>query len=185
MTQAPTSSELPPPGFIGRLSVWVTERFMGGDIRKAREMERFLKFSVVGSIGFVVDFGTFNILLALVQPESGSALILLCSTIAFVVAVINNFLWNRYWTYPDSRSKSITAQLILFTAINAVGLVIRTLIIRVLEPMIHDTLLGTLSDVGEAAAVNLSSSLALAVAVVVVLFWNFFVNRYWTYNDIE
>jgi putative flippase GtrA len=31
----------------------------------------------------------------------------------------------------------------------------------------------------------LGNNLALAVGVLVVMFWNFFVNRFWTYGDIE
>ena len=31
----------------------------------------------------------------------------------------------------------------------------------------------------------LGKNLTLAVAVGVVMLWNFFVNRYWTYNDIN
>jgi putative flippase GtrA len=27
--------------------------------------------------------------------------------------------------------------------------------------------------------------MTLAVAVVIVMLWNFFVNRYWTYNDVQ
>jgi putative flippase GtrA len=30
-----------------------------------------------------------------------------------------------------------------------------------------------------------SDNLTLAVAVLIVMFWNFFVNRYWTYSDVE
>ena len=32
---------------------------------------------------------------------------------------------------------------------------------------------------------RLADNLSLAVAVLVVLFWNFFANRHWTYNDVE
>jgi putative flippase GtrA len=31
----------------------------------------------------------------------------------------------------------------------------------------------------------MGENLTLAIAVLIVLFWNFFVNRYWTYNDVE
>jgi putative flippase GtrA len=31
----------------------------------------------------------------------------------------------------------------------------------------------------------LGENLALATVVIIVLFWNFFINRYWTYNDVE
>jgi putative flippase GtrA len=30
----------------------------------------------------------------------------------------------------------------------------------------------------------LAKNITLAIAVIVVMFWNFFVNRYWTYNDV-
>ncbi len=31
----------------------------------------------------------------------------------------------------------------------------------------------------------LGDNLAVAFAVGIVMFWNFFINRYWTYNDVE
>jgi putative flippase GtrA len=31
----------------------------------------------------------------------------------------------------------------------------------------------------------LAHNLALAGAVIVVMFWNFFINRYWTYSDVS
>jgi hypothetical protein len=31
----------------------------------------------------------------------------------------------------------------------------------------------------------LSDNLTLAIAVIIVLFWTFFINRYWTYGDVE
>lgn len=43
------------------------------------------------------------------------------------------------------------------------------------------------NNIGALAAytTRLADNLSLAVAVLVVLFWNFFANRHWTYNDIE
>jgi putative flippase GtrA len=67
-----------------------------------KEFTRFTKFLAVGLTGFVVDFGVFNLLLkALSFPP------VLAQAISFSLAAVNNFLWNRYWTYPDSRSKPI------------------------------------------------------------------------------
>ena len=31
----------------------------------------------------------------------------------------------------------------------------------------------------------LADNFTLAVAVVIVMFWNFFANRYWTYGDVD
>ena len=37
----------------------------------------------------------------------------------------------------------------------------------------------------QAYTTRLADNLSLMVAVIVVLFWNFFANRHWTYNDVE
>jgi putative flippase GtrA len=34
-------------------------------------------------------------------------------------------------------------------------------------------------------AVRIGKNLSLMLAVGIVMFWNFFVNRYWTYNDVD
>jgi putative flippase GtrA len=144
-----------------------------------REGTRFAKFLAVGTIGAVVDFGTFNLLTAGLHfwPVPSSML-------SFAAAVTSNFLFNRYWTYPDSRSKSIWHQAIQFTAVNAVSLGIRTPLFAVLIPVWR----GVLQNAGAVLPVpgeQLSRNLALGCAVVVVLIWNFVVNRFWTYNDIQ
>lgn len=143
------------------------------------EGKRFVKFLVVGTIGAVVDFGTFNLLTAVLNlPPVPS------SVASFIAAVINNFLLNRYWTYPDSRSKSAWRQFVQFAAINTVGLFIRTPLFAFLIPVWREFLAGSglpASLAGEQTARNA----ALACAVLVVLVWNFVVNRFWTYNDVS
>ena len=85
------------------------------------EFKRFSKFLVVGVTGFIVDFGVFNILLkALNFPP------VLAQAVSFTLAAINNFTWNRYWTYPDSRSKPILRQFGMFFVLSVIGLLIRT-----------------------------------------------------------
>jgi putative flippase GtrA len=157
--------------------------------RGRREMIRFVKFSVVGTIGAVVDFGTFNLLSAVLGLWS-----LISSIFSFTAAVLSNFIWNRYWTYPDSRTKPIGQQAIQFTLVNLVGLAIRTPIFALAEtPMIRlalrilDLIPPTIPP-GAASFFPLDNvvigrNLALALAVIVVLFWNFVVNRIWTYSD--
>jgi putative flippase GtrA len=153
-----------------------------------RELTRFLKFSVVGVIGAVVDFGSFNIFATILGIPS-----IVSSILSFTAAVTSNFLWNRFWTYPDSRSKTIRQQATQFAIISLIGLAIRTPIFAVSErPMIslvdafHVSRLGqTLMGGTQLDAVVIGRNLALALAVVVVLFWNFFANRFWTYSDAD
>jgi putative flippase GtrA len=143
-----------------------------------REGKRFVKFLVVGGIGFVVDATVFYIFTHPIHLP-----VLVAQAISDLAAIVSNFTWNRYWTYPDSRSKSIRRQLTQFTAVNTIGLAIRTLVIA--------AVLGPYGRLAEAqrviplAPATIANYASLATAVVVVLLWNFFVNRFWTYNDVS
>ncbi|MGB1252164.1 MAG: GtrA family protein [Candidatus Promineifilaceae bacterium] len=140
------------------------------------ELTRFLKFVVVGSIGFIVDFGTLTVLV-----EAFGINELIANVFSFTAAVISNFLFNRYWTYPDSRSKDIWQQLIQFSLVNIVGLGINTLVLFLL--------IGPFNRLIELVGFMLLDGRGYIPAkicgTVIVLFWNFFVNRYWTYNDVD
>jgi putative flippase GtrA len=143
-----------------------------------QERTRFFKFLVVGAIGAVVDFGIMN----LFSKLFGMSLVL-AGTISFLCAILSNFVWNRYWTYPDSRSRPLARQLFMFSAVNIAGLAIRLPILHFLEPPMR-SLFERLS-LNILTPIFLGKNLTLAVAVIVVMLWNFFVNRYWTYNDID
>ena len=150
-------------------------------ITNPHERTRFLRFATVGIIGAVVDFGIFNLLTAFAGMTAVSA-----SVFSFIAAIINNFIWNRYWTYPDSRTKPITRQVLQFSLVSIVGLLIRTPIIALLEPFFTQLFTGlSFLPVGFITGDRLADNLALAIAVIVVMFWNFFINRYWTYDDIN
>jgi putative flippase GtrA len=148
-------------------------------ITNKKEQTRFIRFAVVGVIGAVVDFSIFN-LLAIIFP-SGQNIVF--QSISFTVAVLSNFLWNRIWTYPDSRSKSLSRQLTQFFAVNLIGLGIRTVIYSWFESIF----LNIFSPVPSLPmnAETISKNLALAGAIGIVMIWNFFINRFWTYNDVE
>jgi len=146
-----------------------------------QERTRFLRFAFVGVVGAVVDFGTFNLLSSALGISA-----VLASVISFMAAILSNFTWNRYWTYPDSRTKPVTKQLIQFSVVSVVGLFIRTPIIALLEtPLERLFERASLLPVGFVTPKLLGENLALAVAVIIVMFWNFFINRYWTYSDID
>lgn len=141
-----------------------------------------MRFAVVGVIGAAVDFGVMNLLVTFLKSP-----FLLAGTISFLCAILSNFTWNRYWTYPDSRSKRIRQQLVQFVLVSVIGLVLRTPILALLEPImlrffdvIHLSL-----PIMVFTPVFLAHNLTLAVAVITVMFWNFFANRYWTYGDVD
>jgi putative flippase GtrA len=142
------------------------------------ERTRFLKFAVVGAFGAVVDFGVMNLLTRFLDMP-----LVWAGTISFVCAVVSNFIWNRYWTYPESRTRPLVKQLGMFFVVNTAGVAIRIPILHFGEPpLLH--LFETLARVTPATAELLAKNTTLAVAVGIVMLWNYFANRYWTYNDI-
>jgi putative flippase GtrA len=147
--------------------------------RVRREAGRFMRFAVVGVIGAVVDFGTFNLLTVVFHVWSVAA-----SAVSFTAALVSNFTWNRFWTYPDSRAKPLRRQATQFAVVSFVGLAIRTPIFAYAERFLT-RLAATHPLPGVANLSQLASNAALAIAVIVVLFWNFGINRIWTYSDVS
>lgn len=148
-------------------------------IKNPRERTRFLRFAVVGSVGAVVDFGTYTVLHDLFGVYA-----VLASVISFLAAVTSNFIWNRLWTYTDSRSKSVTRQALQFIVVSIIGLAIRTPLFALLvDPM--NELFSISPPLPFLPAGFLGDKVALAIVVIIVMFWNFFANRYWTYSDVE
>ena len=144
-----------------------------------KERNRFLKFALVGTLGAVIDFGVMNLLSHFADMN-----LVYAGTISFICAVISNFVWNRFWTYPESRSRPLLSQLGMFFLVNLAGIAIRVPILHYLEPPLlrfFEGIFHTSYNSAEFYAKNLT----LAVAVGIVMLWNFFVNRYWTYNDID
>jgi putative flippase GtrA len=144
-----------------------------------KERSRFFRFLIVGAFGAVVDFGTFN-LLTLLTPIKA----VVASMMSFTVAVLSNFLWNRFWTYPDSRTKRVSHQLVQFFLINLIGLAIRTPLFAFLEPRMIN-LADKYASQAPLSTITIGHNASLAIAVCVVLLWNFFANRFWTYSDVS
>ena len=144
-----------------------------------KEHVRFIKFATVGAFGAAIDFGVMNLMTHLFSMK-----LVYAGTISFICAVVSNFTLNRYWTYPDSRSRPIGHQLSMFFAVNIAGVAIRIPILHFIEP----PLIRVMERMNFRAPLTsefLAKNLTLALAVGIVMLWNFFVNRYWTYNDVD
>jgi len=161
--------------------------------KQAKEVERFIKFFIVGLIGACVDFSTLNALqstvLVPVDPNHNLK-IAIATGISFCAAVLSNFLWNRYWTYPDSRSKSWRRQLLMFYSVNTAALLFRLVFVSItfnfFARLGERTLinLNVVESLSVDALHQLGTNIAQALAVVISMFWNFGINRLWTYNDV-
>jgi putative flippase GtrA len=146
-------------------------------ITNKKERTRFIKFAIVGLIGSVIDFGVFNLLTIALSVTS-----IVSSTISFSLAVVNNFILNRFWTYPETRQSSIYKPLVQFIVVSCLGLAIRIPLFAWLEKMLIPLAAKTIPNVLTPTIVG--HNVALALVIGVVMLWNYFVNRFWTFKNI-
>jgi putative flippase GtrA len=148
-------------------------------ITNNKERGRFLKFVFVGAIGFVIDLSVLNLMGSILNFD-----LLISSTVSFLAAVTSNFIFNRFWTFPESRSKKISSQLTQFAIVSVIGYVIRTAILLLIVKPYENLVIVLMGESFENAEI-ISENLGLITVVLIVMFWNYFVNRFWTYNDVE
>jgi len=148
-------------------------------LNDTKERTRFLKFAAVGAVGSLLDFGVMNLLTRLFAMR-----LVYAGTISFICAVINNFTGNRFWTYPESRSRHILHQLGMFFVVNAAGIAIRIPILQFVEPPMEG-FFKIMAILPAFTPETLAKNATLGLAIGIVMLWNYFVNRYWTYNDVE
>lgn len=141
---------------------------------------RFLKFALVGISGTIVDFGFFNIFSVIVGFP-----VVLSSVLSFSIAVFNNFYWNRIWTYPESMHSKLSDQLTKFGLISVAGLIIRTPLLAFIEKPVTKIFKRVFPLNFPINAEIIGQNLALGIVIIIVLFWNYFVNKYWTYKNLD
>jgi putative flippase GtrA len=133
------------------------------------EITRFVKFGIVGTVGALVDFSVLNFLVLGLGFAKEYA-----NLISVTCAIFSNFTWNRLWTFPESRERPLHTQFGQFALVNVFGLAINQAVFIGADNLFFSTLFPHPVDY----------NLAKGTAIVVVLFWNFAINRKWTYKGI-
>ncbi len=163
-----------------------TARLLEVSRANRKEIGRFFKFSAVGALGAVIDFGLLNLLVQLAHFPK-----VIANACSFTAAVISNFIWNRLWVYPETRSDPLRKQFLQFFVVNVVGLVINTAIFYGADRWFLGEMgllagpVGALAQTVGIAHFDLAYNSAKVIATGVVLFWNFFVNRLWTFRHVQ
>lgn len=146
-------------------------------LSRRKETVRFVKFAVVGALGALTDF---SILILLV--EIAGVVPVIASGFGFSAAVLQNFLLNRWWTFPESRAQSKRRQILKFALVSLVGLGINLVIFEYVDQSLRDFWIDMLSS----AELGFRASYIFAklFSIGVVLFWNFAANRLWTFKGL-
>lgn len=154
-------------------------RFYGLAYRNKPEIKRFVKFAIVGGVGLVIDITLLNIF----ERNLGMP-VPIAVALAFIIAATHNFIGNRLWVYPESRTQKKRKQMPVFLAVNAAGLLINELIFLFFQAPITELIriipVTTLQSHYRGLGLNATK----LIAAVVVMLWNFFVNRFVTFRNV-
>jgi len=84
------------------------------------------KFGVIGVLNTLVDWGILTILLLMFKNSTevfliGITFYSLYKSISFIIANINSYYWNKYWTFTSGIVKKTKAEYFQFFAVSIVG----------------------------------------------------------------
>lgn len=130
----------------------------GRALRRPENWIELLKFSIVGTSGYLVNLGVYVALLRGADMHYLPAAV--CS---FVVAVSNNYLWNRQWTFRHRRGH-VYHQGMRFLLVSVAALGLNLLILRGL------------------VALGTDKILAQAIAIILVMPFSFTANKLWSFR---
>lgn len=136
-----------------------------------REAKRVIKYGLVGVSGTVIELGLLNFFIFGLGWSSDWQKIG-ANAIAVSLAIVNNFAWNRLWTFPEARSGSRFTQFVKFVSVAGVGILLNSVIFFVAYKFLFSAFVPDVASV----------QLAKFAATGLVLFWNFGANRFWTFR---
>jgi len=127
-------------------------------MRRADNWLQLIKFCAVGGSGYVVNLIVFTFFLQVMGLHH-----LLAATVAFVVAVLNNFWWNRHWTF-DAGDGHAGFQAARFFTVSVFAFLFAA---ALLESLVRFT--------------HLSEVTAQAISIIVATPLNFVGNKMWSF----
>jgi putative flippase GtrA len=127
-------------------------------LRRPHNWIQLAKFCTVGATGYVVNLAVFTVLV-----HGADVHYLLAATCSFLVAVSNNYAWNRLWTFRHQRGH-FAYQGLRFLVVSTIALGANLLFLSVL------------------VAVGVPKVPAQAAAIALVTPWNFVANKLWSFR---
>jgi dolichol-phosphate mannosyltransferase len=136
----------------------VPRRRVDAALRRRANWEQLVKFCVVGASGYVVNLVVYTLLL------DGAGLHYVLAAIgSFLVAVTNNYAWNRVWTFRHERGH-VVHQGLRFLVVSSLALGANLLVLHAL------------------VSAGLGEVTAQAIAIVLVTPVNFVGNKLWSFR---
>jgi dolichol-phosphate mannosyltransferase len=107
--------------------VWTLVRLRLSVFDIMAHKKAFSRFAVVGALGFVVNLAVFTVAYMFLEQHIVAAII------AFMVAVTQNFFFNRAWSFSHrATNKSLPAAYVMYVLVNLLGLLVNLGVLEVL-----------------------------------------------------
>jgi putative flippase GtrA len=129
-------------------------------LRKPANWLQLVRFGIVGAIGFVVNLAVYALFVHPLAVDYHFA-----AVAAWVVAVLNNFVLNRHWTF-DARGGQAHAQAMRFIVVSLAAFVVSLLLLTLLVE-----------------TAGLAKVPAQALAVAASMPFNFIGNKLWSFRS--
>lgn len=134
-------------------------------LTQRRGVRQFIKFGIVGTSGFIVNFAIFTALQRLDPAHAVPAHYYVLYSVAFLGGGVSNYFLNRIWTFRSTgHAGREGAQ---FLSVSVLALCVGLIVSWILQPHLgagHKTWF---------------------LSTVAGIFVNFFVNKYWTFRAAD
>jgi putative flippase GtrA len=127
-------------------------------LRRTQNWVQLGKFVAVGTSGYVVNLSVYSALV-----HGAGIHYLVAAVCSFLVAVTNNYTWNRLWTFRGQRGH-VAYQGMRFFVVSVVALGANLLVLQLL------------------VSAGLGKVAAQAIAIVLVTPLNFVGNKLWSFR---
>lgn len=121
------------------------------------------KFGLIGVTNTVIDLGLFNLFIYFSHVSDGY-MVSVFKSFSVLAAIINSFIWNKYWSFAKKDSENVGEEFTHFLAVSLIGLLmnvgITSFVVNVMT---------TPAGFSDKAWANIGA----LIATVLVLTWNF------------
>jgi len=156
--RAPSYPATPVESSSAEVTAGISRARVGAALRRRRNWEQLVKFCAVGATGYAVNLWVFSFLVYVVEVHYIPA-----AACSFLVAVTNNYTWNRLWTFRAERGH-VAYQGVRFLVISTLALGANLVVLHVF------------------VQAGLSKVVAQAIAIVLVTPVNFVGNKLWSFG---
>jgi len=133
---------------------------------------QFGKFVTIGFANTAIDFGILNLLMYLTGVEKGISFSIF-KAISFIFAIVNSYLWNRFWAFSSSQSENIRKQFFMFFVISGTSFFINVTVASLIVNVI-----GSVGDISPILWANI----ATLASLVVTIMWNFLGYKFFVFR---